>query len=175
MIMGGNMRWIDIVFLSVIITGVVVYYFLKTGVEKSNSNISRRDKFVLKFLESKGYELDNYKTSSVINMTVNNKSSDFPIVYNFSVKKDSRKYLVIIRTTEESERITNPALRNRLFLLFSIFRPHALLLVNPDTEKIQEVKFQFNKNMPNFRTILLISAFIIIVWVLFVVKAGGIL
>ncbi len=169
------MRWIDIVFLLVIIAGILFYIFFKAGFNKVQPHLKKKEFSVIKYLENKGYSASIYKMSSDVKMKVNGRESAFSLTYDFAVKKDGRDYIVIIRTSEDAERLNNPVLRNKLLLLYSVFKPHGLLLVNPETEKMQKIEFRFQKSRSFFLFAILIFVLLIIIVVLFLIFTGGIL
>ena len=169
-----NLRWIDLLFLAIIITAVIIYYFLKQGVEKPTP-LRRKDVSALRYLEEKGYAHSNERTSSTINMSIGEKSHKFKVHANFAVKKEGRKYLVFLRSSEDTERLNNPALRNRLLLLYSMYNPNGILFVNPEADKIQEVTFSYHRTNPLFNGIFLTLSIIILILGFLLLTMGGIL
>lgn len=165
------MRWIDLLFLAIIITAVLIYYILKQGVEKPGP-LRRKDVSTLRYLEEKGFAHCNMPTSSRINMNINDKGHSFRVHANFAVKKDGRRYLVFLRSSEDTERLNNPVLRTRLLLLHSLYKPHGILFVNPDNDKIQEVTFSYRRPSPYLNGFTL-ALLIIIVFLLFMLFTMG--
>ncbi len=168
------MRWMDLIFLAIIITVLIFYYILKQGVEKS-PNLKRKDTSALKYLEEKGYELVNENTVKEVSMTVGDKVQRFKVAGNLCVKKDGHKYLVIVRSTEETERLNNPALRNRLLLLYCVFNASAILFVNPEADRIQEIGFSFRRSNPLLTGTILTLVIIIVILLFLLLTVGGLL
>ncbi len=169
------MRWIDIAFLLVIVAGILLYIFFKSGFNKVQPRLKKKEFSVLKYLEDKGYNASGHKMTSEVKMKTNGRESVFSLTYDFAVNKDGRNYLVIIRTSEDPERLNNPLLRNKLLLLYTVFKPHGLLLINPETEKIQKIEFRFQRSRSFFLVAILIFILLIMLVVLFLIFTGGIL
>jgi hypothetical protein len=168
------MRGIDLAFLAIIITAVIIYYMLKQGVEKPTP-LKRKDASALRYLEEKGYAYSHERTSTVINMMINDKAHKFKVSANFAVKKDGSRYLVFLRSSEDTERLNNPVLRNRLLLLSTLYGPRNILFVNPEADKIQEVNFDYNRRNPLFGGVFIALVVIIIILVFMLLTVGGFL
>jgi hypothetical protein len=168
------MRWMDLVFLAIIITAVIVYYMLKQGLEKPGP-LRRKDTAALKFLEEKGYSLAGQSVRSGVTMNINEKAHRFRVDAHFSVKKDGRRYLVFLRASEDSDRLNSPALRNRLLLLHSLYSPSGILFVNPESEKIQEVTFSYRRQHPLVNGVTFALVLIILILLFLLLTVGGLL
>lgn len=168
------MRWIDLLFLAIIITAVILYYMLKQGVEKPKP-LRRKDVSALRYLEEKGYVHCKDPHSSTVHMSIDEKGHKFNVGANFAVKKDGRKYLVFLRSSEDSERLNSPVLRNRLLLLFCMYNPGGILFVNPETDKIQEVTFRFRRQNPFYRGTIFFLVIIILILLFILFNMGGLL
>ncbi len=168
------MRWIDLLFLAIIITAVIIYYILKQGVDKP-APLRRKDTAALRYLEEKGYAHSTRSTNSTVYMTINEKAHKFKVHANFAVKKDGRSYLVFLRSSEDTERLNNPALRNRLLLLNCMYNPSGILFVNPEADKISEVTFSYRRQNPLFNGLFFALVIIIIILVILLLTAGGLL
>jgi hypothetical protein len=166
------MRGIDLAFLAIIITVVIVYYMLKQGVEKPTP-LRRKDVSALRYLEEKGYTHSRERTSTTIHMMIGDKAHKFTVSANFAVKKDGSRYLVFLRSSEDTERLNNAVLRNRLLLLSSLYGPKSILFVNPEADKIQEVTFTFNRQNPFLSGILIAMVITIIILVFMLLTVGG--
>lgn len=168
------MRGIDLVFLAIIITVVIVYYMFKQGVEKPTP-LKRKDVSALRYLEEKGYSYSHERTSTGVTMMINEKAHKFSVSANFAVKKDGSRYLVFLRSSEDAERLNNPVLRNRLLLLASLYGPRGILFVNPESDKIQEVTFSYNRRNPLYSGVLVALVVTVIILIFMLLTVGGFL
>ncbi len=168
------MRWIDLLFLAIIITAVILYQMLKQGVEKPKP-LRRKDVSALRYLEEKGYARCSGPYSSTVHMRTNDKGHSFRVGADFAVKKDGRRYLVFLRSSEDSERLNSPVLRNRLLLLHSMYNPSGILFVNPDADKIQKVSFNFRPRNPLYGGVVFSLIMIILILLFLLLTVGGFL
>ena len=131
-------------------------------------------KEIEKFIRKSGYQIrgKNQKESIVINIDGQDHLSC--IEADYTVSKDKKDYVVVVRRAEFDP--IDPQFRKSLIELTRVFSPHAVLLLDMERKKIEQVRFRFprEKSIDAFFNFL-ISLFIIlavigIIWILVQIK-----
>jgi hypothetical protein len=94
----------------------------------------------LDLLESEGYTIVELQKKAPVCATVDGKMVKTYIAADALVEKDGRCYVAEIKTGTEATRVTHAPTRRQLLEYFFIFRPHGILLVDMEQEKIKRVE-----------------------------------
>jgi ABC-type antimicrobial peptide transport system permease subunit len=160
-----------------LILGLILFYimsrFFGRGRHEGSKEVpgfSEKDAEAL--LRKAGYQILGKRQRETVITRINGKERFGYLEVDYTVRKDKRKYAVLVHAGEGSPDPNEPNLRRRLLECDRVFHPHALLVLDLGKGEIHEVSFYFphERNIDFFFRFLiglfLILMLIAIIWML---------
>jgi hypothetical protein len=130
-----------------IVLGLLLFYLLsRRGIRKNSLPVqeaafSERDAENL--LRKSGYQIMGKKQKETIITRVNDKERFGYLEVDYLVRKDRKKYAVLVHLGEGSSDPNEPVLRRRLIECDRAFSPEGMLVLDLNRGEIHRVKFHF--------------------------------
>lgn len=96
-----------------------------------------------KLLRKHGFRIEGKNQRGSVVTCVDGKEHLGELVADYTVKKNGKQFVVVIKSGEAEIDPTDPALRRRLIEYDRVFGLDGILLVDPQEEEIREVNFKF--------------------------------
>lgn len=99
-------------------------------------------------LKRAGYRLVAKNRKGVVIVSVDNQEHLGELKADYVVSREGKRYVVVVKGSEEAFDPTEPTLRCRLIELDSVFALDGLLVVNLPKRQIHRLGFRFPKERP---------------------------
>lgn len=116
-------------------------------------------------LKKSGYQVLGKNQKETVITRIDDKDHFGYLEAEYTVRKDRKSYVAVVKSGEGALDPTEPALRRRLIEYDRVFGLNGILFLDPQEEEIHEVRFRF----PRERGIDFYFQFLIAVFILFVV------
>ena len=163
-----------------IFIGIIVFFLLNMILRRPSSITSAgpafSEKDVESLLEKSGYSILGKKQRETVITTIDGKEHFGYIEADYTVKKNKKRYAVVVKIGEGPDDPNEPGLRRKLIEYARVFRVAGVLFVSPGLGHINVVTFHFpHEHNIDFFFRFLIGLFIIlmvvgIIWLLVQLK-----
>ena len=153
-----------------VVLGVLLFYVLsklwghgKYSVYTEGSRFSEKE--AEEILQRAGYQMLAKRQKETVITKVDGKDHLGYLEADYTVRKNKRKYVVVVHSGEGDPDPNEPNYRRRLLEYDRVFRPYALLVLDLSRGEIHEVNFHF----PHERNIDFFFRFLIALFIIAVV------
>lgn len=94
-------------------------------------------------LKKSGFQILGKNQKEAVIVRVDDKDHLGSLEAEFTVAKEGKKYVVVVKSGEGSFDSTEPVLRRKLIEYDRIFGLHGILLIDPESGEIHRVSFKF--------------------------------
>jgi hypothetical protein len=156
----------DLFVLGILVGGILFWQVYKwwraLRLKRKVVRARRGEERALHLLESEGYEIVELQKRTPVVAKVDGKEYKTYIAADALVRKHGRTYVAEIKTGSEATRITHAPTRRQILEYFCVFRPHGILLVDMEQEKIRTVEFTMPHadNRIQYSVLLFLAVFI---------------
>lgn len=162
------MNEIDLIILGMISGAVLLYWISKkygNWTRRKRANKAKKaEKKAIAILNQHGYKVTAQQKRVPIITEIDAKIYNNTVIADFIAIKDGKQYVVEVKTGKQLEKPTQGVIRRQLLEYFLIFRPHGIILLDMEEEKLQHVKFNINYSKLNIITSAFLSKKNIIVF-----------
>ena len=135
---------LEIILLSVISSGVFLYFFKRYYVKYTHQKRIKKglkgEKEAKVLLKKNGYKILSEQLEDKVTLSIDEKHYDCKIRADFYVKKGYKRYIVEVKTGTKA-RPTVPEIRRQLLEYDLVFRPSGLLFIDMKKGSIEKIKF----------------------------------
>jgi hypothetical protein len=134
--------------IGIIIGGLLLYLILKPGqmaLPRASTSPTFSEKEAENILKNNGYQLISRQPRKNIITHFQGQNHLSYSEADYLVKREKKKYLVIVKAGEGEVDPNEPGLRQRLLINDYAFAPDGLLLLSAATGDLQPVSFEFPK------------------------------
>lgn len=140
------MRPSDFFILGVLTGCIILYYLIKFIRKRRVINMLKHAKKgeveAARFLKSKGYRVVDYQKRVPVTTYVNGNPYKNSAQADYIVKKNGKVYVVEVKTGKMAHRVTSARIRRQLLEYFLIYKPHGVLLLDMENNKLSELRFE---------------------------------
>ena len=111
----------------------------------SNTSFTWSSKEIEKLLRRSGFQILGKNQKESIIIQIDGKDHLGTLEADYTVKKGKKNFVVVVRKGEGVFDPTEPVFRRKLMEYNRVFNLHSILLVDPESEEIQQVSFKFPK------------------------------
>lgn len=175
----GLYYW-DIFFVGLFVGSLLFYNILKYtkswSIKRKLAKAKRAEKKAADLLRKAGYKITGIQVRVPITTWIDDKPYQNYVKADFLAKKYGKIYVVEVKTGDGVNPV-KPETRRQLLEYYLVFKPHGILLMDMEENKIKEIGFTY-QNHGKYKTIgflLLISGIIglVIGWNLFKYLGGA--
>ncbi|MCL0077712.1 hypothetical protein M1N61_01430 [Peptococcaceae bacterium] len=139
------MTQVDFWILGIICGLVLAYYLLKCyrsyAIKRRLKTAKHAEKRAKQFLEKEGYKVIKIQPRVPVITHVNGKNYKNHIKVDFIVKKNSKTYVVDVKTGKQVERLLDADIRRQLLEYYLVYRTDGALLLDMTNKKLYNLKF----------------------------------
>lgn len=139
-------------------------YFINKKIKARLKRGIKKEELASKYLIKNGFKIISHNENFSYYLKENNSKIKITIETDYIAYKNKKKYIVEVKSGNDSPKITNRNTRRQILEYYSFIKNDGVLLLNMENETLSEIKFHLqNKCKPKFSIIIItIIEFLII-------------
>ncbi|MGC8777165.1 MAG: hypothetical protein ACP5Q4_00605 [Candidatus Caldatribacteriaceae bacterium] len=98
------------------------------------------------FLEQNGYRVVGEQVEKDAFVQVNSRKVPYRVRADYLLRKGNKTYVAEVKTGNQATSILQPPTRRQLLEYYLVYRPRAVLLIDGEEGKIEEIVFPYRRN-----------------------------
>lgn len=140
------------IIVGVILTIISYKYINLWKVKKRLAKAKKSELKAIKFLEREGFKVVDLQSQSYYTLSIDDKPLKAIVKADMIVKKGNKVYVAEVKTGEKAPSPRFAATRRQLLEYYLVYKPHGLLLVDMEKQKIHKVDYSIlnTRHVPVF-------------------------